>query len=311
MHPARAASRRRRSIPLVGLAGVLLALTLVSGSSGGSVQPLNDRSEKLDLIDRLRSSPGTLMLGSSRMKRMDPALLRRLTGHTGFNAGVTGGTAADGWVFTRYLNDCYPGRKRYIIFVDPGLATNGVPTDLRADRRSSRYLDSTDETPRRLTCGPGDGKQSARYAPDGSYSLAYRRKLPESPRNLKASVDERVAAVRAEKGRGYIIDSARLVWFERMIAFMNRQGARPVVVFNPIHPRVLAELRKFGFPARKVSDADLRRLQRRYDFVVVDAQDIRRWGGNPTGFWDAAHMTTANARRLLAYIVSRSDGALR
>jgi hypothetical protein len=48
----------------------------------------------------------------------------------------------------------------------------------------------------------------------------------------------------------------------------------------------------------------------RFDFVVVDAEDIRRWGGSPYGFWDPTHINTANMRRLLAYVVKHSDGAL-
>src|SRR5262249_2582338 len=79
----------------------------------------NDRAIKLDLIERLRSAPGTLILGSSRARQAEPAYLRRLTGRSGFNAAVTGGTAADAWVMTRYLADRKPLRGRaYLWFVD-------------------------------------------------------------------------------------------------------------------------------------------------------------------------------------------------
>ena len=100
------------------------------------------------------------------------------------------------------------------------------------------------------------------------------------------------------------------MYFEKTLALMNRHGSTPVIVLNPVHPTVLAELRKHGHPERRTALEYLRGLHARYEFVFVDAEDIRLWGGSPTGFANATHVDRPNMRRLLDYIVAQSQGAL-
>lgn len=279
----------------------------------------NDRTLKLDLIDRLKTSPGTLILGSSRGRRAAPTYLQELTGRTGFNAAVTSGTAADAWVMIRYLADCFPHQKRrYLWFVDVGIATNGINPDLKADVRSHKYLgpaggsSTGDLDGGGRVCGPGDRSTSSPYNPDGSLGPASVRNLPEKAQHLDETAAKLVASVRAHPvAGGGKLDPRRYVYFERALSFMNSRGERPVIVLNPIYPTVLAELEKAGFPARATSRAYLTQLHKRFSFVVVDAQDIRRWGGSPRDFADPTHINDKNMRRLLAYVVAHSDAALR
>jgi hypothetical protein len=91
---------------------------------------------------------------------------------------------------------------------------------------------------------------------------------------------------------------------------MNSRGSTPVIVLNPIHPAVLAELRKYGFPARRLALRYLRGLHKRLRFVVVDCQDIHAWGGSAADFANATHVNVRNMRRMLRYIVARSGGQL-
>jgi len=288
-----------------------LALAAPAGrAAGGRPPPSEDRSTKLDLISRLSSPPQLVVLGSSRSRRAEPSYLTTLTGLTAFNAGVRGGTAADAYVLTRYLADCAPVRgRRYIWFVDAGLATSGIPPDLSADPRSRGYLGLAPA--RRPACKalfPPDG----RHTPDGSYTPAYKRILPEHAADLAAEVARLVKSVRLHHGSlNAVPDPKQYVWFERTLAFMNRQGSEPIIVFNPIQPKVLAALRAVGFPARTHSADYLRRLHRRYRFVVVDGEDVHRWGGSANDFWDATHIDYANMRRLLRYVVAHAGGALR
>src|SRR5437763_13589843 len=135
------ARRPRRVLPLV----VVLAALAVASVSAASNPPPTDRSIKLDLIGKLAHGPQILILGDSRGRQAEPSYLQRLTGHTGFNAAVMGGTAPDAWVFTRYAADRFPGQKRrYIWFVSSGLTTDIVDPRLRADPRGRRYLEERD-----------------------------------------------------------------------------------------------------------------------------------------------------------------------
>jgi len=100
------------------------------------------------------------------------------------------------------------------------------------------------------------------------------------------------------------------VHWETVLAFMNAQGSRPVIVFNPVYPTVLAELEKYGMPLSTSSLNYLQGLRQRYDFVVVDCQDIHKWGGTDYDWSNATHVNRANMRRMLRYIVAHSDGAV-
>jgi hypothetical protein len=258
--------------------------------------PCGDRSVKLTLIEQAPSSPQILVLGSSRARQAEPAFIQQLTGKSAFNAAVTGGTAADAWVMTRFAADRFPRKpRRYIWFVDVGIATNGVNPELKADPRARRYLSTT--------C-----RERTSYLADGSLA----RPALSPGAGLAAAVAKLVAGVRANPPRaGAAPDPKRYVYFERAIRYMNGHGARPVIVLNPIHPDVLAELRKHGYPARATALAYLRRLHRRLDFVFVDGQDIRSWRGSPADWSNATHVNRPNMRRLLRYVVAHSGGALR
>jgi hypothetical protein len=92
---------------------------------------------------------------------------------------------------------------------------------------------------------------------------------------------------------------------------MNGRGERPVIVINPIYPTVLAALRKYGDPLMTGTLEYLQSLKARYDFVVVDCEDSRTWGGNDDDWSNPTHVDLANMRRMLRYVVAHSDGALR
>jgi hypothetical protein len=288
-----------------------------------------DRSTKLNLIEHLKRSPDIVILGSSRARQAEPSVLRRLTGHSGFNAAVTGGTAADAWVMTRYITYRFPQPHRYIWFVDAGIATNGVNPQLREDPRARRFLAGKSLNFTLRDVGTYIGTQATRtswrvvrkcllatckarlvYRPDGSIARRTLKYLPEHARSLNRSVAALVAAVRAHPLRHANMNPAKFTYFERTIAYLNAHGSRPVIVLNPIRPEVLAVLRRQGLVKRRASLAYLRALHRRLRFVVVDAEDSRRWGGTSRDWTNATHVNRRNMRRLLRYIVAHSDGVL-
>ena len=309
-------SRRRHSFAsCFGLLAAFLALSVVidpfaTAGTGLVLSAVeNDRSIKLTLLEQLPHGAETLILGSSRAREAEPSFVRSLTTHSGFNAGVTGGTAADAWVFTRCAADRFPEQqRRYVWFIDAGVATNGVNPQLDADPRARRYLRG------RAGCSPKDvgayPHVTRRYRADGSIARSSLRVLPEQARSLERDVAQLVASIRAHPPVSAPVDPKRYLYFERTLAFMNGHGSRPVIVLNPIYPTVLAELEKYGFPERRAGLAYLRQLHRRYDFVVVDCQNIDTWGGSATDWTNAKHVNRRNMRRMLRYIAAHSQGAL-
>jgi hypothetical protein len=325
----------------LGVLAAILAFNIVIDPFalvGSGIVPTaveSDRSIKLDLLQHLKRTPQVLILGSSRSRQAEPTFLRKLTGHSGFNAGVTGGTSADEYVFVRFAADLFPHQKRrYIWFTDVGLAGGGVLPQLSNDPRAHRYLaggagfglgdvatylstDATKASWRVLRkCVLASCRSRIRYNPDGSLTNQSLRYLPEHAKSLQASVRKLVAGVGAHhdtlaQARADLTRPGRFFYFERALAFMNRRGEVPVIVLNPVYPTVLAALNKYGYAGRRATLEKVAQLKKKYRFVFVDAQDIRTWGGNDYDWSNATHVNRSNMRRLLRYIVAHSQAALR
>jgi hypothetical protein len=283
----------------------------VTAGTGGSTPLPTDRAAKLDLIERLRQGPQILILGDSRGRVAGPGFIQRLTGHTAFNAAVTGGSVPDAWVFTRYTADRFPHqRRRYIWFVSAGLATNIVDPLVETDPRSRRYLAEVAPYLSPVTIS-APLPMDTRYGPDGAIADWNPSYTPKRTAKLAADAARLIAVIRAQPPVATPLDPSRFRLFEHLLAYMNRLGARPVIVLNPIYPTVLAEVQKHGNPIAASSLAYLQSLRGRYDFVVVDGEDSRKWGGTAYDWTNITHVDPANMRRLLRYVVAHSDGALR
>jgi hypothetical protein len=298
-----------------------------------AVEP--DRSVKLDLLQHLEHGPQILILGDSRGRQAQPSQLQRLTGHSAFNAAVTGGSAPEAYVFVRFAADRFPQQKRrYIWFTDEGLASGIVQPQLAQDPRARRYLpdaprfalgdvktylstDATKDSWRVFEkCVLANCHTKIQYNPDGSLTKQSLRFLPEHARSLKQSVAARVAGVRANRetlkqARQDLAVPGRFAYLDRMLAFMNSRDEVPVIVLNPLYPSVLAAEEKYGFPAHRATMEKLAQLHQRFRFVVVNCEDIRKWRGTKSDWSNASHVSRPNMRRELRYIVAHSDGVLR
>jgi len=297
-----------------------------------AVEP--DRSIKLDLIQHLEHGPQILILGDSRGRQAQPSQLERLTGHTAFNAAVTGGSAPEAYVFVRFTADRFPHQKRrYIWFTDEGLASGIVQPQLAQDPRARRYLpdvprfglgdvktylstDATKDSWRVFEkCMLASCHTKINYNADGSLTRQSLRFLPEHAKSLRRSIAARLAGVRANRGtlrqaRQDLSLPGRFAYLDRMLAFMNQRGEVPVIVLNPLYPSVLAAEEKNGFPTHRATMEKLAQLHKRFRFVVVNCEDMRKWHGTKRDWSNASHVNRANMRRELRYIVARSDGVL-
>ena len=292
-----------------------LSLTLLLGlaiaaSGAASPSPPTDRTVKLNLIAKLERGPEILILGDSRGRQAEPSFLQRLTGHTGFNAAVQGGSAPEAWVFARYTADRFPGQKRrYIWFVSAGLATNIATSLLTADPRGRRYLKEVAPYLSSQTITVSSGTDT-NYRLDGSLPDEQSPPSPAKVKAVRAEAARIVAQIREHPPVASPPDLTRFQLFEHVLAYMNSRGERPVIVFNPVYPTVWAELEKYGSPLATSSLDYLHSLQSRYDFVVVDCQDIHKWGGTDSDWTNDSHVDRANMHRMLRYIVAHADGAL-
>jgi hypothetical protein len=328
-------------VTLLGLLAAVLALNVTIDPfalAGSGVVPTaveSDRSIKLTLMENLKRGPEILILGSSRSRQAEPAYLQKLTGHTGFNAGVTGGTSADEYVYVRFAASLFPHQKRrYVWFTDVGIAGAGVNAQLANDRRARKYLPggaqfdlgdvgtylSTDATKASWRvfrkCVLETCQSRITYNTDGSLTNQSLRYLPEHAKSLSKSVAKLVAAVHRHhktiaEARRDLDQPNRFDYFERALEFMNRRGEVPVLVLNPVYPSVFRALNKYGYASKQATLEKIAELHTRFRFVFVDCQDIRKWGGTDYDWSNATHVDRANMRRMLRYVVAHSGGALR
>jgi len=290
-----------------------------------------DRSIKLDLIGKLKENPQVVVLGSSRSRQAEPKVIDKLTGlKTGFNAGVTGGDAADAWVMLRNIAARFPNDKRdYIWFVDYKIASSGINPQIAQDPRSRGYLGNRSVTFSLADVGTYLGFQATEasyrvlkaclenrchpnylYRPDGSLKGAALKLLPEDAPSLKAAVRQKLAEVNHQSRNLPPFTSSQLSYFTQALAYMNAHGATPVIVLNPIYPSVYRLMAKRGSLREAEALAELHKLQKRYRFVIVDCSNIALWHGKASDFNNATHINRRNMRRMLVYIVKHSHGAL-
>jgi hypothetical protein len=300
--------RLRHALPLL-----LVLAGLGAGTSAASSSRPSDRSIKLDLVAKLRQSPQILILGDSRGRYAEPSYVQRLTGHTGFNAAVMGGSTPDFWVFTRYAADRFPRqRRRYIWFVSSGLMTNIVDPRTKGDARGRRYLaEVAPYLSSQVDNAPWAPHPYSAYRRDGSLPPKAARPSAAHVQQVKAQAEALVAGIREHPPVAPRFDAKHYQLFEHLLAYLNARGERPVIVFNPLYPTVYAELKKYGLPLSTSSLDYLRRLRRRYRFVVVDCEDAHRWGGTDSDWDNPTHVNRFNMRRMLRYVVAHSGGALR
>ena len=278
-----------------------------------------DRSYKADLVDGLPYPPELVILGGSRAVRFEPSRFARLTGLPGFNAAFLKGRPEDSWAFVKHMLALWPGTKLHCFWALQGTSfvDGTLHPGLVYDRRLSRYF------PRDLIARQAallghvrayDLLHNRVYARDGTTLWNEYDVFAQRGRTLDQSLDvylRRLLPVAASTTTPKQTRSRR--YFEKTIALFNGIGVKPVIVIMPYQPRVLAAFRAVGWE-RKVDAlrAYLAGLQRAgLRFVVLDYLEIASFNGDANGFYDGAHITVANARRVIRQAVRDAPGAFR
>jgi hypothetical protein len=303
----------------------IVAGAAVARHHAGPVAPARpfvrtDRAVKAKMLRQLDEPPQLLVFGGSRATRFEPSYLRELTGLRGFNLAFQNGRPEDAWAFLHLVGELHPeATPRVVWFVhveafreqglsaglvqDPALA-RWFPAELVAEGRA-KLPKTQAEAPKARDLA------LTRYGPDGvvlrnRYDLAVKR-----GRTLKRAVDWSIdeALERYRTTTPALFPRSQL-YFEKSVRLLNDLGTEPVIVFMPIHPRLLAAVRPAGWAERRSEVmAYLRGLRRRLDFTVLDFTELSSFKGDRNGFYDGFHIRKANARRLLDAVVARAPGA--
>ena len=340
--PTPRASWRRFVVGALAAAAVLViavvALNLLTDPWGvfgiGLFPPKvnQDRSAKADLLTGLAQPPQLLIYGSSRAWTVEAARVQEATGLRTFNAAVTAGRPADAYVFTSLVHDTWPrATPDYLWLLDVEAFLRGpLPPSLLAESRFSRYLPWRAKAAAQLDelgwLASWKGLQASygvwrkrpswakvraswlkRISPDGTV------KTPPSS-EAKAGPKSRHKWSEAEEAqyRTFVrLDPEAETYVEKTLQLFASWGGTGIVVLTPTQPEVLTAAQRAGWRARHAEVLRLlERLRQQYAIQVIDMTSIASFGGSPTGFFDATHMTLENQRRMIDAVLKGTAGAL-
>ncbi len=233
------------------------------------------------MLKDLKAAPQLLIFGGSRATRFEPSYLQELTGLRGFNLAFQNGRPEDAWAFTNYLRTLAPHAKPHVVwFVQvEAFREQGLSPGLVQDPHLSRWFPAGLVKQARATlpktraeAPKGRDLALTTYGPDGAvlrnrYDLAVKK-----GRTLKRAVDWSIS----EALERYRTPTPALFprtprYFEVTVRLLNDMGTQPVVVFMPLHPRLLASVRPAGWTERRTQVMGyLRGLQQKLTFTVLD-----------------------------------------
>jgi hypothetical protein len=224
------------------------------------------------------------------------------------------------------------GPHHVLLFISDGVGTNKVNPQLAADSRAAPYLPKGDQVAgwslmHKLeaymsidaardsyrvvrACMRPAGCSTNFFHADGSLKEGLLRSAGVRSKRLKEKLAERLQKMRREGIGRHIPGPGQLDTFERLLGYLNDHGIKPVIVTNPYHPAMLAELTRQGNPRYKWTLKYMHALHSRYDFDFIDLTSIDTFGGSPQDFADPTHVDTANMDRMLRYIVAHDNGNL-
>ncbi len=312
-----------------------------AGSGLFATAILSDRPIKACLEQRLPHAPSLVILGSSRAEKVQPTYLQARTGLIGFNAAVSSAGPDDAWAFANLLHDRAGGATQRVIWlldvesmrarpIDPGLLdtpalaqylTRGAA--LRGRLQSvwsfaswTTALDSWKSVDATLfhsarplssrTCTVHTNGVTE-YAPDGYRKFDFHDVAVQHGMSLARSIAITLAEYRAIYAGNTQLSRSAEQRFAQTVAAMNSWHTRPIIVITPVHPAFARAIGPLGWRLRhRQLVAYLRSLQPRLQFDLLDASNIRTFGGRPAGFYDGVHMKVANVHRLLDWIIRKA-----
>jgi len=285
----------------------------------------NSRPVKAALLREMQPPPQALILGSSRALKIDPKLVRELTGLPAFNAAVLSAMAEDDLAMLRYAVEGVGLKPRLLLVgVDVETFHDHLPVDIGlletpelrryvpagADQKFPAWrhftsLFSWEETKlswrsvrNALTGYPTTWNY---FDADGygHYAVLEKERASGKPYPLERRVDA-VAAEYVGRYEGYAaLSPERVRSFEQMLDYAQAHGIRVVLFITVIHPRVVKVIEPHNYPQRYAEVKRLlKQLSAKYDAANVSLYDFSRvedFGGNTDWFYDGSHVDERNA----------------
>ncbi len=296
-------------------------------------QPLvqTSRAQKVDLLTHFETAPEGIVLGSSRVLKLEPDYLEQRTGYRFFNAGVNYGRTEDFLALLRYYRDTFArAPKMVVVGLDVNSFTNGSPPDARllsnsalvsripesitfADRMQrwrellswQQTKSSFDSVARHLMPAKlVDPAESFR----GDGLIVYR----EREKELSMGTYDFQSAIESNKDeykrlfRAFTeLSTNRCRAFDELAKMCHDQGTTLIVFLTPMHPELIDYLTastSYLDRKREVTHF-IQREADRHGFEFRNLSLVGSFAGDPRKFVDGIHPLEPNTRRMIDRIL--------
>ncbi len=293
----------------------------------------NMRVIKPELLQKARPKPQVLILGSSRSMQISPAEVEQLTGLPAFNAAVESAMAEDDYAMLRYaVERAGVTPKLVILGIDVEAFHNRLPIEDSALEAAAfrGLLPGSGFSPwkkfyklfvvqqTRLSLRSlrvqltGHFPQRLAFDPDGY--LHYRdfeRERASGHYDLDTKVQREIGEYVARTAGYTAISAERRRYLEQLLQYSHDHGIKVVMWVTPLGPRLLETLGARGYDQREREVlAMLHELGTKYGDRVFDFSSVEKFGGDPNGFWDGAHMTERTNALITHWLLARRTDAV-
>lgn len=283
---------------------------------------LNSYSTKLALFKALDTPPEILILGSSRVEKVDPALVEEITGKPCFNWGLTGADTqsmlaalklaveefdapvdtvilgVDPNVFCPYfkMNSqvlLAPAYSKYFLDYPIYTAVSGSMNKLLSMEQFKSSLMVI-----RRDAGFDDSLPYRDYLANGVVIYPYREAMVANETfNLDEFLDWHIpkwVETYGTAGFTELSDERKARWLE-ILETCSAHGIKFIVYATPNHPRLSMKIEELGAgPANDAGRAFLEETVIEYGGIFKDFTDIESFGGDPDNFYDGIHLQQNN-----------------
>jgi len=291
----------------------------------------NARRTKIDLFRAYsKQKVSGLILGTSTSAGLRPELADRLTGLRFFNASVNSGTTDDYLAFYRLFSHLQSVPPRAVVI---GVDTVFLSSNIELSRDLSKQYDLSRELGTSTSLPMHYARLYWSYFnfktfTDFRTSLSNWRS-PEEPfyqyypnGKLRPVKSDREILNGTYDRRGHILDAmnsrlplyrdfgsvstARVGRLESLLQDASRDRAQVVLWFTPMHPELRAAVDQLqASPVIDQARKAVTALGIRYGARVVDLSRPESFGGGPSTWYDAVHVSPADADRELEHVISQ------
>jgi hypothetical protein len=281
------------------------------------------KTRRLDALLRAHTPPDVIILGSSRVMQIRPSYVAALTGSTTFNYGVSAAGPVDWYAQIHYLLSRGAKPKMIILGVDEFCFGSGnSPWQLQTFGHAAlaRNLPVRDffqllgGVLKNVTPQNTSGSFRAMYKSNKDNPLTFTNRseytLSDGYMIYKEETD--IETIRAS-ARAFLRKNAegdteatsltprRTAMFDGLLDFCHDQGIQVRVMLLPLQPeyaRIIMSKPHLRKTWHEVA-VYLAQTCPKHHATFNNFSNPKSFGGDPIEFWDGAHVTAENARRMM------------